>query len=215
MNGFGQCGFYLKADGGTGASKSFFAERPFGGSGRSVLSFSGNIKVGYTLGKLQIETGLGYLRTGVAFTSQYAVPGCGMPTILPVKPAVTDPTNFTRTNDNIVLPLSVSRVIGTKSVSVIPGIGMAMYYNAHSNLKTDNPRFYEAGYVEPYTDNKLAGAVFVKADIAYRLNKHISLLFGPEASTMFTSGTKKVAGDNMSQVYYDAFLFNFGCRYQL
>ena len=174
------------------------------------------MNLGYSLGKIQLETGVGYLLTGLNYTIGADGRGCvvGPNPIAPPLPAANQGT-YTIKNPHLIVPLIVNYTLSSKKkVSVSPGIGMDAFYNFKGKMTTTNQNEATSEKVN-YSYNNFGAAVVLKLDIQYRICEHLSILFSPSYQNMISSLTTKVQGDAMSRIYDRAFLFNVGIKYNL
>ena len=215
---FAQDGFYVKAGFGVGSSSSSFKVLPSAGNAyhSNVPSEQGQINVGHSFGNFQLETGLGYLATGVSFVHGGAGGGgcvLGPSPLMPITPQ-PNPVTYTILNPHITVPLMASYTLNkAKKLSVSPGIGVEALYNF--NGKISAPKTEDPVVVMYYKYNKLGAAAVVKLDIQYNICSHLSVWCSPSYQNMVTSLTTKVAGDYMSRIYDRAFIFSAGLKYKL
>ncbi len=220
---FAQDSYFVKAGFGagiSGASFKVFSADAYNNN-KAVPSGQGQIGIGVIHGNWQLETGLGYLRTGVSFVKNEYEPLCGggpntnPVTILPVGPNV----KYTIKNDHLVIPLIISYAMNKQNkFSFYPGAGIEASYNMQGTI-TSNASNPDGAILDPiqinYHYNTVSAMALLKCDAQYRINKMLSVWCSPTYQQMFTSLTSKVQGDYMSRTYDHAILLNFGVRYNL
>jgi len=217
---FAQDGYYIKGGLGAGISGSSFSV--FAGdaykNNMDIFSGQSQFTVGYTHGRLQFETGMSYLKTGVSFIAEYGYPTCGVaePSGTPAPAPVPDPVKYTITNSHLVIPFSVSyTIISMGRFSISPGIGLEAFLNITDKLSTSadiDPSFLT---VIGYSYNNISAAMLLKCDLQYNITRKFAVWCSPSYQNMLTSLTTKVAGDAMSRNYDRAFLFNAGVKFNL
>ncbi len=224
-----QDGYYIKAGGGTGVSSSTFSV--FSGdaynSSNNIRSNQAQVSIGYNKGNLQLETGIGYLRTGVTFVNAIGEPLCGgmvPPVQTPTSKdsgAVHGTTNvigvrYTISNTHIVVPVMIGYVMKMgKKVDVVPGIGVETLLNFKGKLSADQPASQDVENSINYHYNPVAAMLALKIDVQYHISKQWGVWVSPSAHNMLSSLTTAVPGDAMSRQYYHALLFSAGVRYNL
>ena len=217
---FAQDSYYVRAGLGAGLSSSSFQVAPgFKKSNHeSIASGQSQLNFGYEFGKWQIETGVGYLLTGLSFVNSPGGGGCVVgpnPNNTLVAVPASGEAKYTITNPHLVVPLVASyKIHGCSKMSVSPGIGVEALYNFKGKMTTSNQAEAAATTMD-YTYNNLSAAVVLKLDIQYKVCKYFSVWCSPSYQNMVTSLTKKVPGDGMSRIYDRALLVNAGVQYNL
>jgi hypothetical protein len=180
----------------------------------SIPSLQTQVNIGYTHRHMQLETGLGYLVTGVSFISNGGG-GC-MPGPNPNnRNKNTNPIKYTITNPHIAIPVIISYSSNGKSkLSLSPGIGMEALYNFKGKMTT-NAQADQSMNVTHYDYNNFGAAILVKCDVQYKLSNCLSVWVSPSYQNMLSSLITNIPGDNMSRVYDRAFLLNTGVKYNL
>ena len=216
---FAQDSYYVKAGGGAGTSNSSFDVliNTHKTNHVSVLSQQAQLNIGRTFGNWQLETGLGYLQTGLSFVlGPGGSGGCVVgPSTNPVIASQTNSVKYTITNPHLQVPLVLSyNFKSVKRFSVSPGAGVAALYNFKGKM-TASGLNESSGIAMSYNYNNVAAAFLFKFDFQYRLCSHMSVWCSPSYEKMFTSLTTKVAGDYMSHIYDRALMMNVGVRFNL
>jgi hypothetical protein len=88
-------------------------------------------------------------------------------------------------------------------------------YNAYNKITSNLSTFEESGYQDPFQLNTFSGALLLKADVAYKINKQWSIVCGPSMECMFSSLTTKIEGESMSRIYDYSYLLNLGVSYRI
>jgi len=223
------------------SSSSFMPLHAYGASQQSyVLSQQYQLNVSIPRGRWQLETGIGYLTTGVSFISPYTVPGCGLLIPNPNSNNTTqgnssnntaaykttstsnttpeaDKTKFTEINSHITLPVILNYTFYTAGkFSFSAGAGAELLFNMNNTITSSNEyAFANSGYQNPFHENSISGALILQAGATYNINKNFGVVLGPSAQGMFTSLVTKIDGEAMSRVYNYSYLMNAGIRIQL
>ncbi len=213
-----QDGYYVKAGFGAGTSSSSFKVLPgiAPGNHSNIFSEQTQLNFGYSLGNLQLETGIGFLITGLNYTiGAGGTGGCVVGPNSYAPPVTANQGIYTIKNPHLTVPAIVSYTLNNrKKVSVSPGIGLEALYNFKGKMTTTNNVDGSSEKVD-YNYNNLGAAVVLKFDIQYRLCEHLSIWCSPSYQNMISSLTTKVQGDAMSRIYDRAFLINAGLKYNL
>jgi hypothetical protein len=214
-----QDGYFVKAGVGAGSANSSFSVLPgrVKDNHQSVLAEQGQLTIGRNFGKWQVETGIGYLQTGLSFVlGPGGTGGCVVgPNSNPVIASQKNSVKYTIVDPHMVVPLTVSRSLSTgKKFSVSPGAGIEALYNFKSKMAAAGLSD-GSGMSMDYKTNDLAAAFLLKIDIQYNICSHMSVWVSPSYQKMFTSLTTNVPGDNMSRIYDRALLISAGIKYSL
>ena len=215
---FAQDGYFVRAGYGVGTSSSSFNALPGhpASNHTNVFSEQTQLNFGYTHGNLQLETGIGYLLTGLNYTIGAGGGGCVVgpnPNGTPA-PASNQGT-YTIKNPHLTVPLVASYTLNNKKkLSVSPGVGVEALYNFKGKMTTTNESDASSEKMD-YSYNSVSAAVLLKFDIQYKMCEHLSLWCSPTYQNMISSLTTKVQGDAMSRIYDRAFLINAGVKYNL
>ena len=215
-----QDSYYVKAGFGVGTSTSSFDVVSGDAYKNHMDIFAGqeHLNFGYSHGNWQLETGMGYLHTGVSFIAPNGIPLCGGGQLTPEQIQLMQSLNsvkYTIKNPHLTVPLTISYTLNNKrKLSVSPGVGMEALYNFKGKIMT-NEDVESSAYNIHYSYNNFGVAFLVKCEIRYKLCKYFSVWCSPSYQNMVTSLTKKVPGDGMSRIYDRALLVNAGVQYNL
>ena len=212
-----QDSYFMNAGFGAGVSASSF--KVFSADAynnhRNIFSDQFQLNLGYAHGSLQVETGVGYLRTGVSFVKAANEPLCGTPNPNPtIEPVYQGPdAKYTIRNPHVTIPLIVSYAVHLgKKISLDPGAGVEVAFNIPGTITSDQSGS-QVPLIINYKYHAMSDLALVKCDVQYKLCEHMSVWISPSYQQMFTSLTQKVQGDYMSNTYDHAFLLNVGVRY--
>jgi hypothetical protein len=217
---FSQDGFFLQPEIGVGmANTCWRAFSPAGLPGQeSVLSYQGQLDLGYRSGKWQFISGLGYLRTGVTLKqgSVFDFTDGGGPvffydnsTFLPYLP----PMGVTVYNPHIILPIKVGYEICrfSNKLSLNPVAGAEFFYNMRRTIISKDNWLNQNGVesLESFQSscNRFSVAGLLQLNMEYKFSKRIDLTGGPSVHYMFTSML------NFRSEYDYAVLLNLGFRW--
>ena len=214
-----QDGYFVKAGVGAGSANSSFSVLPsmHSANHQSVLAEQGQLIIGRNLGKWQIESGIGYLQTGLSFVlGPGGTGGCvAGPNANPVIASQTNSVKYTIVNPHLAVPLTASRSFAVgKKFSVSPGAGFEALYNLKSKMAAEGLN-ESAPLTMDYKTNDLAAAFLVNIDLQYNLCSHLSVWCSPSYQKMLTSLTTNVPGDNMSRIYDRARMISAGVKCSL
>ena len=216
---FAQDGYFVKAGAGVGSSNSSFGV--MGSSHKanhqSVLSEQGQWNIGRRLGNWQLETGLGYLETGLSFVlGPGGSGGCVVgPNANPIVSSQTKSVKYTIQNPHLVVPLVLSYALSSgKKFTVNPGASVEALYNFKGKMAAAG--LSDASSINmDYKYNHVAGAFLFKLEFQYQLCSHLGVWCSPSYQKMFTSLTTNVPGDYMSHIYDRALLISAGIKCNL
>ncbi len=214
-----QDGYFVKAGAGAGSANSSFSVFPNNHptNHKSVLAEQGQLIIGRNLGKWQIESGIGYLQTGLSFVlGPGGTGGCvAGPNLNPVIAAQKNSVKFTIVDPHLAVPLTASRSFTAgKRFTVSPGAGFEALYNFKSKMATTG--LSDGSTVSMgYKNNDLAAAFLLKFDLQYNICSHMSVWVSPSYQKMLTSLTTNVPGDNMSRIYDRALMISAGVKCEL
>lgn len=214
---FAQDGYFVRAGFGIGTSSSSFNLLPGhpAGNHTNIFSEQTQLNIGYTQGNLVVETGIGYLLTGLNYSIGAGGGGCVIGPNPNGTPVTANQGIYTIRNPHITVPAIVSYTLNNKKkVSVSPGLGIEALYNLKGKMSTTNQSDNGSEKME-YSYNNLGAAAVVKLDIQFKMWEHLSLWCCPSYQNMISSLTTKVQGDAMSRIYDRAFLINAGVKYNL
>ncbi len=214
-----QDGYYVKAGVGAGSANSAFSILPdmHPANHQSVLAEQGQLNIGRNFGKWQIESGIGYLQTGLSFVlGPGGTGGCvAGPNQNPVIASQKNSVKYTIVDPHVAVPLTISRSYNAgKKYSVSPGAGFEALYNFKSKMATSGLSDGSTVSMD-YKNNDMAAALLLKIDFQYKICSHMSVWLSPSYQKMITSLTVNVPGDPMSRIYDRALLFNAGIKCDL
>lgn len=206
---FAQNGFYLAPEIGDGVSSSYSQPFPNGNNpdGR-VSSQQYQLKAGYSFHNWQLETGIGYLTTGVQRTG-YEVFFFNSFYNGGVTSAYEPPKyKYETINHHITLPLCLSYKINMgKKFSLSPRLGEELFYNTSTEIKNSGDIFRTPGN-SYYHYNTVSRTLLFSLEAGYKLNSKWSIIAGPSMQCMLTQMT-------VNSGYDYAYLFNAGVKYYL
>ena len=173
----------------------------------SVTTYHYQVSVGKTLGHLVWGTGLSLLRTGFEHTVSY-VPD-------PFSGAVP----YGKYNwyfYHLTLPLYAGYTFSAgKRIRVTPAIGPEIAYNLGGSVQ--QPGEQTTNHVDDFTANHNTLSIFgmARINVAFRLNKQLSIVLAPEALYMLTNfyATPGNIEGSATQRNY-AYLFNAGIKWR-
>ena len=173
----------------------------------SVGSYHYQISLGKTLGHLVWGTGLSFLRTGFEHTVSN----------------IPDPYGSTAQYGkynwyfyHLALPLYAGYTISAgKRIRVTPDIGPEIAYNLGGSVQ--QPGEQTTNHVDDFTANHNTLSIFgmARINVAFRLNKQLSIVLAPEALYMLTNfyaTPGNIAGSATERNY--AYLFNAGIKWR-
>ncbi len=195
---FAQKGFYLQPEVGGGFSNAVMPVPSSWTSydNHSVLSYQGQMDIGYRTGKWQFATGIGYLRTGVyikngsiATLDKNAWLVFAQSNDLPFVGWVTN--GITDFNPHVMVPVKVGYEVAKLSnkLSFTPFIGAEFSRNMPRTLILDAGKERNIESKESFNSNcnLLSTWGTVQLNFDYRLSNRYDLSFGPSCHYMFTS----------------------------
>jgi outer membrane protein with beta-barrel domain len=211
VNTFAQNGFFLQPAVGLGFSNIKEGDFPGKVNPEKVFAYSGEVGLGYHLKNIDLNTGIGYLRTGAM-----------VPMTVTSSPASSYAYTFNSYHYfyHITVPVGIAyRFRLTEKLRIAPGASLALSYNLGEKNNAiqngDQSMLVKMpGDEFDATYKRLSVFGTAKCHVEYSLKKNIDFIAGPSFCYMLTNMYKVPAGaPYISRQNNYALLLNAGVKY--